>query len=98
MKYFIYTKWSKNKKARTDSVTVRMPELALFLQREFFQCKFQKDAAMRNQKEKPPIDGKVALSVCRCVGNFQNKIIFFLSFHFSAIGSYNDVGFDRRDV
>ncbi len=34
------------------------------------------------RRRSPPIDGKVALSVCRCVGNFQNKIIsFFLSFN-----------------
>ncbi len=34
---------------------------------------------MRNQKEKPTYRRKVALSVCRCVGNFQNKIISFFS-------------------
>ncbi len=60
------------------SWTVRIPELARFSSKgSFFSASSKRTQLCVTRRRNPPIDGKVALSVCRCVGNFQNKIISF---------------------
>ncbi len=56
------------------SWTVRMPELALFSSKgSFFSASSKRTQLCVSRRRSPPIDGKVALSVCRCVGTFKNK-------------------------